>query len=144
MNNQVMVIMQGEPGSGKSTFAKRIMCVFDATIHCTDDMRYINGVYVFKNEESADLHRQNQAQARITLQYGKSVIIDNTNIKRWEARPYVEMAVELGVWIVFIRCTGRYPNIHGVPLDKVDQMRLQLEDLTIESCLASQYPWENK
>lgn len=137
------VIMQGASGSGKTTVARVIANVIDAVIHSTDDLRMVDGKYVFILAETPRRHIQNQRNAELSMRNGINVIIDNTNIRRWEARPYVEMALRYGYTVRFIRCTGEYPNEHGVSDDRVQKMRNTIEDLTIESCLSARPPWEN-
>ncbi len=136
------VIMQGASGSGKSTIAKVLAKVLDAKIHCTDDLRMVDGVYVFKAEENAQKHQQNQHNAQVSMGVGRNIIIDNTNIKCWEVKPYVLLAKEYGYVVRFVRCDGQYPNHHGVPPERVQQMRDHMELLTVELCLEAKAPWE--
>lgn len=157
--SQTLYIMQGVPGSGKSTLAKMLMLGHDygnnIAICSTDAYHHEdNGGksrYVFKLERSKEYHALNQHDCRYQLEQGRSVIVDNTNIRRWEARPYVEMAVTRNIPIIFIRVTsqilteGRYGNfksIHEVPEEKIQYMRDNMETLTVESCLSAKYPWE--
>lgn len=62
--------------------------------------------------------------------------MDNCNTKNWEAAPYVKMAVDLGIPVEFVRCEGRFQNSHGVPPEKVEQMRARMENLSVEAALA--------
>jgi hypothetical protein len=78
------------------------------------------------------------------MKNGKNVIIDNTNIKAFEAKPYVVVAHELGLDIRFVRVSGDFQNTHGVPIEKVKLMKEQLEDLSVEKCLTASKPQRNK
>ena len=53
----------------------------------------------------------------------------------------MQAALDLGFKVKFVRAIGNFQNVHGVPTDKVEQMRQRLEDLTIESVLASKKPF---
>jgi predicted kinase len=143
----IMVVMQGASGSGKSTMARTIKAMLEAAgqtvaIVSTDDEFVENGVYCFKADKIAENHMKAQKKARYHLDWGTSVIIDNTNTQAWEARPYVQMAQELGVEVFFVPCHGQFTNVHGVPPEKVEQMRKRLEPLSIQKCLEAKAPWE--
>lgn len=136
---QVLYIMQGPSGSGKSTVAQKLASE-RTVVFSTDDYFYEDGVYVFRPELLKVRHVANQGRTRVALEHGWSVVVDNTNIQRWQARPYVEMAVSLNIPVVFIRCEARWKNIHGVPDAIVDAMWEKLESLSVEGCLTAPYP----
>lgn len=137
---QVLVIMQGPSGSGKTTFAERISSSLQALVYSTDDYHETESGYLFQPKRLTEFHLANQKRVHEALVKGYSVIVDNTNIHAWEARPYVESAVELGVPVVFVRCEGRYPNNHGVPPQVVEVMWRELEELSVEKCLKAIRP----
>jgi predicted kinase len=139
-----LYVMQGPPGSGKSWMANAIVLyAIDCTIYATDEYHIdADGVYRFKPEMLAEFHARNLQRSCNAMQEGRSVIVDNTNIAAWQAREYVRYAVAHGVAVVFIRVTGTFPNVHGVPQDIMDKMRGAMEDLTVESVLASKTPQE--
>ncbi len=143
---QTMFIMQGVPGSGKSTIAKQIIRGADPSRGCvicsTDDYYMEGGKYNFRPERTKNHHRLNQQRVEGYLESKYSVIVDNTNTMAWEARPYVEMAVKAGIPIVFVRCTGHFPNVHGVPDEVVARMADRMEELSVERCLNARNPWE--
>jgi len=141
MNNKILVIMQGHSGSGKSTLAKQIAKVIDAEIFSTDELFIVNGVYKFDPSKLGFFHKKNLDNCIAAMKRGVNVVCDNTNIRQWEAKGYVEAALDLGFEVKFIRATGNFQNVHGVPNDKVEQMRARLEDLTVESVMASKKPF---
>jgi predicted kinase len=133
--------MQGASGSGKSTKAEELAVELDAVIYSTDDIFAESGTYIFNPKLLGVNHKKNLDRTIEALKAGKNVIVDNTNTQRWECKGYVEAALELGVEVRFHRCVGNYQNIHGVPSYKVQQMRDRLEDLTVESVMASKKPF---
>lgn len=138
-----LFILQGPSGGGKSTVAKGLEKGFDALVCSTDDY-FVNcqtGEYKYIPEKLGQYHLANQTEARKAMSKGLNVVIDNTNIRNWEARPYVEAGIEFGYDIRFIRCDSFYENTHGVPAEKVRQMRDAMEHLTIEGALSSAPPW---
>jgi len=135
---QVLVVMQGPPGGGKSTLATSMADGLHAVVCSTDDYQVEpDGVYRFKPEAAASFHAMNQERVLLALRRGENVVVDNTNTTRREAKPYVASAVTLGIPVVFVRCEGRWPNVHGVPPERVELMRNRMEELTVESCLAA-------
>jgi predicted kinase len=128
--SQTLWIMQGQPGSGKSTLAAAIATEHGAIICSTDDFHHdTDGVYRFKADKLAEFHKRNQERVAELLQKGKSVIVDNTNIFAWQCEPYVAAAKRLGIQIKVVRATGDFPNNHGVPADRVEKMKQDMEDL---------------
>ena len=139
--NQLLIIMRGIPGGGKSTKAKQI--VGNGAIHSTDEVIESMGDYrefFSKMIASGDFsplskaHNINFQNAVTSMKQGISpVIVDNTNIRPSEPKDYVEAALILGYAdenIKFVEVgTGGLSaeelaqrNTHGVPLDKIKSM----------------------
>lgn len=139
---QKLIVMQGQPGSGKSTLALALSKETGAIICSTDDLFLdVDGKYQFDFTKLGVNHKRNQDIAVNLLKEGKSVIVDNTNIYGWQAKPYVEAAVALGIEVEFVRATGNFKTVHGVPDAKVEQMKRDMEVLTLESVLKSKAPF---
>jgi NEDD4-binding protein 2 len=145
---QELIIMQGWPSSGKSTMAKAIAWDIEQeynslpAICSTDDYFYCEGKYVFNPKNLGLYHKANQQRVEALLRANRSVIVDNTNIRAWEAKPYVAYAIKLGIPVRFVRCEGNYKNTHGVPEEKIEQMKREIEELTVEKVMSSFAPWE--
>jgi predicted kinase len=164
--NDVLVIMRGIPGSGKSTTAKRI--VGNGVIHSTDDIIEAQGDYneffanMIANKDFTPLsqaHSQNFKNAKASMDSGISpVVIDNTNIKANEPKNYIEYALKLGYAdenIEFVEVgTGGLSaeelaqrNTHGVPLDKINMMIQSMESvgpLTLQKVMDAKPMYSNK
>lgn len=125
-----VIIMQGVPGSGKSTIAELLAKTSETTVVCSaDSYMMVDGKYVFRPENLPYAHDQCYQMAKQYLGFGYTVIIDNTNIKRIHAIKYVELAEQFGVPVQVIRCYGRFQNVHGVPEPRVELMREQMEEI---------------
>ncbi|CAG0881872.1 unnamed protein product [Darwinula stevensoni] len=92
-DSKVILIMRGLPGSGKSHLTKVITQLYPhATICSADDYYSLTGMYEFDPSRLKDAHAYSQAKADQECNKGTSVvIIDNTNVTRWEMIPYVKM-----------------------------------------------------
>jgi len=138
---QVLYIMCGIPGAGKSTRAKEL--VKNGEIYSTDDRIEEGGDYkeffakMNKTKNFGALgyvHKLNYKKACVAMDKGVDpVIIDNTNLSPKEVRDYVKYALSIGYTddnIKFIDVgTGGATaeeladrNTHGVPLDKIKSM----------------------
>jgi predicted kinase len=139
--NQVLIIMRGVSGGGKSTKAKTL--VGEGVIHSTDALIEAtgdyNGFFAEMNKTKnfvglSRMHSKNLANAKKSMAEGVSpIVIDNTNLKANEAKAYVKHALELGyadenIQIVDVGTGGLTAeqlaarNQHGVPLAKIEQM----------------------
>ena len=49
----------------------------------------------------------------------------------WEIQPYLSIAPD----VLVVRFSGEFPNVHGVPEEKVQQMRDRMEDVQGEYTL---------
>jgi predicted kinase len=157
---QELIIMRGIPGSGKSTKAKSL--IGKGAIHSTDDVISASGDYkkffadmVAANDFSriGNMHKQNLQNAIQSMESGVTpVIIDNTNIRAFEPKAYIQKALELGyddnnIRIVDIGTGGASAeelakrNTHGVPLDKIKSMidtHRGVGDLTIDKIMQAE------
>ncbi len=142
--NKIMIIMQGPPGGGKSTAAKTLAPFYNNAVICsTDDFFYKSsksGEYEYVPSRIGEAHEWNRKRVKWFISLERNVIVDNTNIRAWEARPYVEMAVEAGYDVRFARYDGKYPNVHGVPEEVVQRMRANMEVLSVSACLKAEKP----
>jgi len=147
-----LIIIRGLPGSGKSTFAKKI-AKDDGLIISADDYFITDGEYKFTAHKLKESHQWAQNRAKVAMEEGHQlVVIDNTNVRKWEAKPYVKIGVENDYDIEFIevdtpwardpsRCYGK--DSHGVPLSVIEKMDAEWEnDFTVDNILNSHAPWE--
>lgn len=132
-SNGLCFILIGVPGSGKSTLAEKLARKYDAVI-CSTDSYFIDKEtkeYKFDFKLLGRNHNFNLRRAAAMMEQSVSVIIDNTNIKVRDIRPYVENAADCGYQIIFVSPTNEWSEdasecfkrcTHGVPLDKIKEM----------------------
>ena len=132
-----LYIMQGVPGSGKSTIA----CELADLVFSTDDFFYREGEYKFDAAKIGEAHQWNQLRAEGAMMVGgNDIAIDNTNVKRWEAKPYVQMAERYGYAVVFVRVSSNFKSVHGVTQEVIERMKTNMENLSVEGCLSAEKP----
>lgn len=120
-----LIIVRGAPGSGKSTLAHEIAAqAFGMMKVCeADDFFIRNGVYNFNASKLGQAHESCYENVERELRSKRPCIVSNTFTKDWELRKYLELSKELDIPTVVIQCHGKFKNVHGVPEEKVMQMR---------------------
>lgn len=129
-----LYIIRGVPGSGKSTLAKSIVKswqIFEA-----DKYFMKNGNYKFDFNGLKDAHNFCKRQVHKAMHPGlvnslfyRNIVVSNTFTQEWEMRFYQIIAKKYGYKVHTIIVENRHgnKNKHGVPDEKVEQMRNRFE-----------------
>lgn len=129
-----LIIVRGVPGSGKSTFARAFRdddirhglssIVLEADLWMTDE----EGNYQFDGTRLKECHQKCQQAACGHMMLGtERIYVANTFIRKWEADAYYALAKVWGYDVTVIRLEGNFENVHGVPADRVNIMRANME-----------------
>ncbi|KAF1634372.1 NEDD4-binding protein 2, partial [Eudyptes filholi] len=149
---QVLVLLRGVPGSGKSYLARTLLEDNPGgIILSTDDYFYKHGQYHYDPDCLGEAHDWNRKRAKEAFEMRISpIIIDNTNIQAWEMKPYVTLAQQFkykvmfrepDTWWKFKPKELERRNIHGVSKEKIKRMLERYEHcLTVSSILDSSVP----
>ena len=126
-----LFLLRGLPGSGKSTLAKQLVGDKDYC-HKEADMYFVDreGNYNFNPSQIKDAHKWCQDEIEFVMKYEHSrVVVSNTFTQEWEMTPYVDLANQYGYKVFTIIVENRHGGIneHGVPADKLEQMRNRFE-----------------
>lgn len=151
---KTLYIIRALPGAGKSTLAA--MLGPKENVFSTDDYFMKDGKYLFDGSKIGKAHAWNQARVKAAIQSGLDpIIVDNTNTQLWEAKPYVQMAVDAGydIQVVEPNTPWRFDldelekrNVHGVSKDILKRMLDRWEDsdkFTVENILKSKSPFKH-
>ncbi|XP_056121037.1 NEDD4-binding protein 2 isoform X2 [Rhinichthys klamathensis goyatoka] len=103
LEGQVLVLLRGAPGSGKTTLANAMVTQNPGGVVLSTDEYFIqNGQYQFEPNLLGEAHEWNHQRAKDAFEKGQSpIIIDNTNMQCWEMKPYVAMALKHGYKVLF-------------------------------------------
>jgi predicted kinase len=105
--SSALVLLVGLPGSGKSTFARRLAPLLDAVILESDALRRLLFETPRHGEgESKRLFRAMQAATQRLLHYGRSVIVDATNLRESHRRPFYDIAAKTGARLHVVHLTA--------------------------------------
>jgi len=134
---KILFIIRGVSGSGKSTFAKKI--VGHDFLVCEADKYFIDketGEYKFDFSKIKDAHKFCQdtvetymKDSLVNDQFYREIAVANTFTQEWEMEPYFKLAKEYGYTVFSIVVENRHGGVnqHGVPEEKLEQMRNRFE-----------------
>jgi len=122
-----LILLRGCPGSGKSTLANIIGGVqFEADMYFIDD----NGNYNFEPARIKDAHAWCQNKVKLSMESGaEKIVVSNTFTMEWEMEHYKMLAGANGYRVHSVICENRHGGVneHGVPTDKLEQMKARFE-----------------
>jgi hypothetical protein len=99
-----LILTIGLPGSGKSTFCRRLAPRIDAVVLESDALRLLLfGEPTYSRVENRRLFAALHAAAAELLRRGRNVIIDATSLKESDRRPAYALAEQTGARLLHLR-----------------------------------------
>ena len=129
-----LILLRGLPGSGKSTLAKIIL-----QLRSTDEPEVLSaddffedkeGDYNFDPTKLKEAHNYCQFRCSERMRQQKArIVVANTFTQEWEMDEYFKMAERYNYRVHTVVVENRHgnENIHGVPEDKLQQMKERFE-----------------
>lgn len=139
-HSKTMFIMRGVSGSGKSTLVKLIGNMYRDSQICSADQYFMeNGEYRFDKSNLSIAHEKCGEKAKkACLNRVPVVVIDNTNVKRWEMSSYLALAFTNNYPVVVVQPRTPWSkdadklaelNSHGITADIIRQKLRSFEDI---------------
>ena len=129
--SKTLYLIRGIPGSGKSTFAQRLLIADIVQEYCEADDYFtsIDGKYEFDPTKLSEAHQYCQNLTRMILSRGNSIAVSNTSCAEWEVEIYQNIAAEYDARFVSIIVENRHgnKNIHGCSDEKVERMKRKFD-----------------
>ena len=125
-----LILLRGLPGSGKTTLAKIIL-----QLRSTDEPEILSaddffedkdGDYNFDSTKIKEAHNYCQFRCSERMRQQKSkIVVANTFTQEWEMDEYFKMAERYNYRVHTVIVENRHgnENVHGVPEDKLQQMK---------------------
>ncbi|MEZ8733608.1 AAA family ATPase [Vibrio sp. 10N.239.312.D08] len=138
-----IIIVRGVSGSGKSTLGKELQCQISNSVVVEADQffTWADGHYDYDRTEIALAHNWCQSESARQARQGKTVIVCNTFCRFHEIEFYYNLARLKGYKFSIRECTGRFPNVHGVP-DEIVQN--QIERYETHEAIQGKIAWRDK
>ena len=129
-----LILLRGLPGAGKTTLAKVILQIRETDepeVLSADDF-FVNqhGEYIFDGARLKEAHNYCQFRCSERMRQQKSkIVVANTFTQEWEMEEYFKMAerYHYRVHVVIVENRHGGENVHGVPQDKLQQMKERFE-----------------
>lgn len=137
MNHKTLFILRGLPGSGKTTIAQCLAAhSFASSYFAADDYPGLydeqgNIILELQSEAHNWCFKQVEEEMQRCARFeGCRIILHNTNVRRWEYQPYIDLAKRYGYAVQIIHCEaiilpdGTSPeSVHNVPPEVIDRMK---------------------
>jgi len=123
--NNMLILIRGPQGAGKTTLATILATSYGCKIYEADQY-FVNpstGEYSWNAAEIGKAHEWCRARVLAALEAGMTAIVSNTCTSKKELDEYLALAETAGVKVWEIIAWGKFPNVHGVPEDKVQKKR---------------------
>jgi len=125
-----LILLRGLPGSGKTTLAKIILqlrSTDEPEVLSADDFFEDNkGEYNFDPTKLKEAHNYCQFRCSERMRQQKAkIVVANTFTQEWEMDEYFKMAERYNYRVHTVIVENRHgnENVHGVPEDKLQQMK---------------------
>lgn len=132
-----LYIIRGLPGSGKSTFARKMIDRGMADSYYEADMYFLDkdGNYNFDPSKLGNAHAWCKAKVLADLKAGKNVIVSNTFTRRNEMEPYITYCMDNKIPFQVIRMQTQFKSIHNVPPEAMERMKARFQNFNGETII---------
>lgn len=127
MNDKLLYIIRGVPGSGKTTLA-HLLVGQENTYEADQFMVDEAGNYKFDGARLPIAHRECFESLLVAMMHGvPRLAVANTFVRKEHYFPFVTIAEEYGYNVSIITMNNRFRSVHNVPEATVERMIRQFE-----------------
>ncbi|KAJ9577232.1 hypothetical protein L9F63_006206 [Diploptera punctata] len=142
--SKVMFVMRGLPGSGRPIVVKHIKSIFEDAVVCSTSEYFMHsGRYDFDPHKLEEAKIFCQEKARNACEASTHVVvIDNTNMRKWEMKYYFKLAAETCYVIVIVEPWKFNMDeliLRNHHTEDIEQLSLQLQQW--ESVIPLYFGW---
>lgn len=125
---KTLLLLRGLPGAGKTTLANAL-----GGVNLEADMYFISretGEYIFDKYKITNAHAWCIEQVQSWMESQEPlVIVSNTFTQEWEMNSYNVLAKKYGYQVHSVVVENRHEGVneHGVPAEKLEQMKNRFE-----------------
>ena len=120
----VLVIVRGIPGSGKSTISKKLLNILENSVHYETDQYFnVDGNYVFDRKKLRQNHELCFNDTMLELMGGKTVIVSNTFTTMNEMNRYIRLAEWYASGLIVVNMGYCFKSVHDVPYNTLESMK---------------------
>lgn len=127
---KILYIIRGVSGSGKSTYALTLWQQTGFSINEADQFFEGHSDYLFEPKLLPYAHQRCLADTAWCIHHEQGAIVSNTFTTNWELEKYFKLKEtfpDLNIHVIEMKT--QYQNVHGVPDEKVAQMKRRWEDI---------------
>lgn len=140
-----LFIVRGHPGSGKTTFAiklaRRLKKINETRVVESDQFCQPPGCpYIYRRADNKYSHQWCRLEALRQLRQGRNVVVSNTFVTCESIDDLIEIC---GNPVRVYRMTENYASIHGVPVEKIQEMKDNMEPYPGEVIVTTEKRGEN-
>ena len=120
-------LLRGTPGSGKSTYAKKLANA--GYLHYENDQYFMHdGKYEFDQKKAKDAANWCYSQFMKALRAKRNVVVSNVFVTCKAVDRYADIAKTFGADVEVIRFNGDFGNVHDVPANVYASMKRAFQD----------------
>lgn len=119
-----LILIRGLPGSGKTTFAKKVASAFCGYHVEADQFFERSGQYEFSPWLLPKAHAWCKDRTMLLMELGHTVVVSNTFTTEKEMKPYLDLAEHFGYKTTVMIVENRHGNqsVHDVPEQTMEKM----------------------
>lgn len=128
LGKPVLILIQGIPGAGKTTLAKRLCKSLGIRFYEADQWFARSGTYKFEQEKLSTAHHWCYGKVKGNLLHKQTCICSNTLTASYFLEKYINLANECSAEYFLIKLNTEYKSIHNPPVEVIQVMREQLNE----------------